>query len=222
MAEGDFWVDRSYGLRSQIRPVSAATTSQPQQQGQPQQQSGQVTAEDLAVQILGNILTGGKKSGGQQQQQTQQQTQTAAVATRATIRSAVGVTNAFALDADMTTIGAYGNDRMELGLYQGKAGEAGYRVVILPNQVPSLQLLRISSRGSSIIDTYDKKLTIADGKQHRIEWTRDTAGEMVVMVDGAERLKAVDRGFRDPFNGVLVKNLGGDYAIRSISVSGVQ
>ena len=40
-------------------------------------------------------------------------------------------------------------------------------------------------------------------------------------VDGAEVMNVVDRGFRDPLDGVALVNSGGDYALRSITIDGV-
>ena len=115
--------------------------------------------------------------------------------------------------------------RFEFGPYQGANASAGYRLAYRPGATggtPSLELLRLSSRGgTSTIELYDKPLKLEDGKAHVIEWTRNRRGRMVVRVDGNEVMNVIDRGFRDPFDGVALVNSGGDYALRSITIDGV-
>ncbi len=43
---------------------------------------------------------------------------------------------------------------------------------------------------------------------------------MVVKIDGAEIMNVIDRSFRDAFDGVVLVNSGGDYALRSITIDG--
>jgi hypothetical protein len=43
---------------------------------------------------------------------------------------------------------------------------------------------------------------------------------MAIEVDGKELIRTRDRGFRDPFDGVLLLDRAGEYRIRSIAVYG--
>ena len=83
-----------------------------------------------------------------------------------------------------------------------------------------MELLRLTSRGTSILELADKTLNFEDGQSHVIEWTRDRGGRMVVRVDGAEVIVITDRSFRDPFDGIALVNGGGDYAVRSVAIAG--
>ncbi len=44
---------------------------------------------------------------------------------------------------------------------------------------------------------------------------------MAVSVDGKEKLRARDGGFRSPFDGFLMVNRGGDFILRRVSALGV-
>ncbi len=87
---------------------------------------------------------------------------------------------------------------------------------------PSLELLRVTSRGASTLDFYDKPLNLHDGQEHVLTWTRDRAGAMSILLDGQELMQATDRGFRDPFDGLAVVNSGGDYALRRVVIDGTE
>jgi uncharacterized caspase-like protein len=135
------------------------------------------------------------------------------------------VESAFSLRVVLTSrmVQGVAGPRFEFGPYQGANARAGYRLAYTPNAragTPSLELLRLSSRGTSTLELTDKALKFEDGKSHVIEWTRDRGGRMVVKVDGAEVINVTDRSFRDAFDGIALVNSGGDYALRSIAVAG--
>ena len=61
-------------------------------------------------------------------------------------------------------------------------------------------------------------LDLEDGRLHVIEWARSVTGSMTVSLDGTALIQTSDTRLRDPFDGFGITNLGGDYAVRSISV----
>ncbi len=209
---GEFLIDWRYGLRTVVEPP-------PARQQQQTQSSGKDQVTQLFGQLLQQALQGQQGGQGAEQPPPSDPGFAAAIAP-------VKVTNAFALRVELTSrmVQASAEPRFEFGPYQGANASAGYRLAYSPGatgRTPSLELLRLSSRGgTSTIELYDKPLDLEDGKAHVIEWTRNSSGHMVVRVDGAEVMNVVDRSFRDAFDGVALVNSGGDYALRSITIDG--
>lgn len=196
---GRFWVEKDWGLRSSVEATRRQSSAGGQQ--------GKLSGRDAALAILGQILnpSAGQTSG-----------EPAAPAS-STIVTALAITNAFAIELDLSSW--QGQGRIELGPYQGAARTAGYRLAYTPGG--PMELLRVSSRGVSVIDSTPGPLNLEDQKAHRIEWTRHIDGTMTVSVDGEEKISAIDRGFRDPFDGFLISNLGGDYIVRQVTILGI-
>jgi hypothetical protein len=71
-----------------------------------------------------------------------------------------------------------------------------------------------------MIDTGREPVSLEDRAFHEIEFTRGGNGAMTVRVDGKTVIETLDRSFRDPFDGVVVANLGGDVTLREIAVYG--
>ncbi len=209
---GEFLIDWRYGLRTVVEPP-------PARQQQQTQSSGKDQVTQLFGQLLQQALQGQQGGQGAEQPPPSDPGFAAAIAP-------VKVTNAFALRVELTSrmVQASAEPRFEFGPYQGANASAGYRLAYSPGatgRTPSLELLRLSSRGgTATIELYDKPLKLEDGKAHVIEWTRNSGGHMVVRVDGAEVMNVVDRSFRDAFDGVALVNSGGDYALRSITIDG--
>ncbi len=209
---GEFLIDWRYGLRTVVEPPPPAR--QQQQTGF----SGKDQVGQLFGQLLQQALQG--QEGGQVAEQPPADPGFAAVI------APVKVTNAFAIRVELTSRMVQGSaePRFEFGPYQGADASAGYRLAYRPGatgRTPSLELLRLSSRGgTSTIELYDQPLELEDGKDHVIEWTRNRSGHMVVRVDGNEVMNVTDRSFRDAFDGVALVNSGGDYALRSITIDG--
>ena len=138
----------------------------------------------------------------------------------ASIYTAVRISNAFALRLELSSKERAG--RLDFGPYQGASGNLAYRLAYRPGARPGLQLLRLGPQGTAVIASYDQPLALEDGWPHVVDWTRDRAGAMTVAVDGRTVITASDLGLRDPFDGFLVINSGGSYAIRSIAVDGTK
>lgn len=200
VAEGEFTVDSNLGLRSVIKPPTA------EEQAQAEQQEGD--AKDIAKALLSALLA-------QKEEQ-----KAAAEPTRADIFIRGAITNAFAVEYDLVSKQKSG--RLVVDIFQGRLRSAGYRLAYVPGAVPSLELIRFGTRGTAVVDNYSEALALEDGYRHRIRLTRDREALMTVSVDGKERIRVRDRSFRDPFDGVSIVNEGGDYAIREISVFGIE
>jgi len=128
------------------------------------------------------------------------------------------LTNAFAVEIDLSSWSAEG--RLEIGPYQGapKGAERAQGYVLAYTPGGELELLRVSPRGSSIIDRRTGLVALEDKKTHRLLWMRNADGLMTVSIDGREVLKASDKAFRGPFDGLRIVNQGGDYIFKRIAV----
>ncbi len=200
---GRYWVEGGWGLRSKVDP--AATQPQPQQQEK-------LSDRDAALAILGTIL--GQAAGRGKRGEPA----ATGVAATAAIHTGVRITNAFAIEIDLSSW--LGQGRLEFGPYRGADRATGYRLAYTPGG--GLELLRVSPWGSSVIERVAGPLTLEDKKAHRIEWTRRPDGAMAVTVDGKALFTAVDRGFTDPFDGFLMVNRGGDYILKRLAVYGTE
>lgn len=166
------------------------------------------SGEDLAKALLGSVLqqaTGAKSAPAP------------SAPVENVIISSVPVSNAFALSAEISSWVPDG--QLAVGVFQGSKATIGYRLVYRSGQ--ALQLVRIGSRGSSIVATSQASLNLEDKEFHTIEWTRDGNGQMRVSVGGIEVLSVADRGFSDPFDGVRLSNSSGDFIVRRITVVGM-
>ena len=204
VTQGRYWVERGWGLRSAVKAVAAAQSAP-----QPEPRKGR----DAAAAIFGRILQQaidleGKLGGGQ----------TAGGAPATAIQIALALTNAFAVEIDLSSWSAEG--RLEIGPYQGapKGAERAQGYVLAYTPGGELELLRVSPRGSSIIDRRTGLVALEDKKTHRLLWTRNADGLMTVSIDGREVLKASDKAFRGPFDGLRIVNQGGDYIFKRIAV----
>ncbi|MBT6093841.1 MAG: hypothetical protein HOH04_03095 [Rhodospirillaceae bacterium] len=214
VSTGKYWVERGWGLRSAVKPgtVSAGNTAT----------EPKMSPEQKAAKLFGSILNqalGGGNQGGQASGQNGGQKGTAQAPAAAIIHVPTAISNAFALELDMSSWAAEG--QLQVALYQGQfqgKQSAGYRLSYQPGG--AVELHRVSSRGTSIIDRAAKATPLEDKKIHRLVWERYPDGRMSVSINGNEVVKTSDRGFRDSFSGVALINGGGDYIIKSIAVSG--
>lgn len=204
---GRYWIEKSYGLRSSLSQSN---------QNQQSTDSNSHDNRDAAAQILGSILN--QALGGGRNQSQQNQTNTSSQSHLATISTDTPISNAFSIRLEMTSWKNQG--QFFMGPYQGARRDAGYRLVYRVGQVPSVQILRVSSRGTVVIGSYHQPLKLEDQKPHTINWTRDKAGAMTVEIDDRELIRVTDQGFRDRFNGFKIANGGGDYIVRRVTIQG--
>jgi hypothetical protein len=151
--------------------------------------------------VLGTIATGETGAGG-----------------HASIYTPLKISNAFRLEMAITS--KYGYGRWDFGPYQGTSGNVAYRLTYFPAATPSLQLQRVTSQGTVAIASYDKPLRLETDSDHALVWTRDRSGMMHVAIDGQQLMAVQDTAIRDPFDGFLIINSGGQYSIRHIEILG--
>ena len=198
---GKYLVQRGWGLRSIVEAERAA----PEQR----RLSGKEVAANIFGQILQQAIAPERALG---------QSAAPGGVDAAAIQTGFPLTNAFAIEMDLSSWKPRG--RLEIGPYQGTpeggGWAAGYVLVYTPGGV--WELLRVSARGSSVIDSRSARMSLEDKKTHRIEWTRHDDGRMTVSIDGREILKATDRGVMTPFDGFRMVNRGGDYILKRIQI----
>lgn len=200
---GEYWIEKGWGLRSAITAEAQTTSTQTSRQ----------TNKDAAAALFGQILS--QALGGKQTTATQQ----ASAPTQAVIHTSVKIPNAFTVQASISSWTAEG--RLELAMYQGNFTEgrilAGYRLAYIPGG--KMELVRVSTRGSTIMNATTLAKPLEDKKFHSVEWRRKPNGHMTVRIDGIEALSATDLGFRDPFNGLTLMNKGGDYILKQVQIT---
>ena len=201
IVSGEFRIESGIGLRSDVFARTVISGS-----------SGDA-GKDLAAALLGSIInqaanrSGGSSSSG-----------TTGSATRAEIRTPLNVGNSFAVELELRAAGAEG--RIEFAVYQGQIPEAGYILAYNIARKPSLELTRFSNFGSGSVGASYARLKLEDNAPHRVSWSRDGTGQMVVSVDGTEAIRATDTALRDGFDGLAIINRSGVFAVREISVWG--
>jgi hypothetical protein len=147
-----------------------------------------------------------------------QSNQTATNATYASIYTATKVSNVFKIRLDLISKEKFG--RLDFGPYQGSGGNTAYRVTYFPGGNPSLALQRVTAQGTSTIGSYAQPLVLEGDKAHAVEFLRDGAGVMTVSVDGKALITVTDTTITKPFDGFLIINSGGRYAIRAVTIDG--
>jgi hypothetical protein len=208
VAEGRFWVDYQLGLRSRVEPYARRKP-----QNEEQQNSG--SASDLFGAVMREVLR--PKEGGAREESRRR---VRSVPSEIFTRHAIG--NAFAIRLRLRTVSDL-PARIEFGPYQGDRREHGYRLIYKNRDGggPAFELVRMQPWGSSVIFALDGAPRLDDGRTHRILWTRDSAGNMKVRLDGKPLFNAGDRGLSGNFQGLAVVNVSGDYGIGAVTVSDV-
>jgi len=201
VSAGRYWIEKGWGLRSSINPGAKTQTTQ-------EAPAKKLDGQDAVIAILGAVLKQSQKSKTREPEPAEP--------TEAIIYSQARISNAFSIEVELSSWQAAG--RLDFGPFQGKTPTSGYRLSYSPGG--QLSLLRVSSRGTSIVDTTRETVTLEDKKPHVLLWTRDEAGRMKVSVDGKLVLETADRGFRDPFQGLTFINRGGDYILKRVLVNG--
>lgn len=205
VAAGEFWVERE-GLRTRFRPPTPSQTAP----SQGKRDAGSVLVGTILNQIL-------------KQQQTDPSPATPTpVPTRGEIYLPLAITNAFALKMSIRIHNAPSDvGRLESLIYHGAERTSGYRLNLNTGPQAGLELERIQSGFSAVIDAVQLQGKM-DGGRHTLEWRRDGAGSMQVLLDGQAVIQTRDRRFQKPFDGIALVNRGGDYNIKSISLHGVE
>ncbi|MFO1351578.1 MAG: hypothetical protein U1F68_13280 [Gammaproteobacteria bacterium] len=198
MASGEFFVEHGAGLRSTFEPPPTAESPPPPQ-----------NATELGLSILQEIL---------EQTTSRGKPPAAPQPEYAEIFLERPITNAFAIQIDLASRLTAGG--LEFGPYQNTNRGGGYRLVYTPGAAAALTLIRLTSAGSSVVETTDKPLKFEDGRRHTVLWTRDKNAEMAVAVDGHEIMRVTDRSTKSGFAGFTLINRGGDYGVRALTIEG--
>lgn len=187
---GEYFIENGWGLRNRILTAQSQSSAQ--------------SGDDLAKVLLGTII---KRAAGVQDQQGPVEN---AIVTRAAIP------NAFSVTAEIWS--AQPDGHFEIGVFQGQDAVLGYRLLYAGGK--GMQLHRVGSSGSSMVQSSANAIAIEDKKFHTVQWTRGTDGTLRVSLDGTEILNVVDRGFSDPFDGLRISNRTGDFIVKRVTVQG--
>lgn len=188
---GEYFIESGWGLRNRILSQQSQTA---------QINSG----DDLAKALLGGII---KRAAGVPNTQSVSEN---------VIATKTPIPNAFSVALEVSSWQPDGH--FEAGVYQGQDTAIGYRLIYATGK--TLQLVRVGSRGSSVLQTSNKTFALEDKKSHALAWTRSADGTMKVTLDGTEVLSVVDRGFSDPFDGLRLSDKGGDFIVKRVTVKG--
>lgn len=216
VTRGEMLLDWRHGLRSVVESVASAP--------QDADRDDRARQGDAAQQLLGAILQQAlRPRNGDAEADTAPAKNDVAAA-----QAVTPITNAFAIAVEfsMRPLARGRADGFEFGPYQGADARAGYRLsyaVDAEGTGGEFRLLSLSPRGGvATLETGRETVGLVDGAPHRLVWTRDREGSMTVSMDDREILRVRDRGFRDPFDGLVLVNRGGDLALRSIRIEGVE
>lgn len=209
MVEGRaVFVDRFAGVRTQVVPPY-----RPRHRDTDRRQSHQ----DLALQLFSTILD---PSGGNQRQDPRpgHRPGRAPYEQPIEMKAVAALSNAFAL---RLTLASATPDvgRLEIGVTQG-ADNPGYRVAYNAGGTPAVELIRVGSRGTAVVDTSRQPVVLEDDAPHDLLFTRTGDGTMAVSIDGKEIIRTRDQSFRDSFDGILIINKAGDFTVKSVTAYG--
>lgn len=202
--QGEMKMDWSRGLRSQVqRPAAGESKSD----------------KEVVGEIIGGLLGQALGTKGSQGSQAADPT------VPALAKAALPVSNAFQLRAEVTTRAMPRDDEggLELGVYQGT--NAGYRLLYVPKAEAGavISLLAVSARGTTrTVDSAEIEESLADDAPVTLTLSRRQDGTMAAALGEQELFAVNDTSFKSGFDGVLIANRAGDYAVRSMSVRGTQ
>ena len=210
VVRGEFFVDRRYGLFSEAarRPSSA------QQQSNNSQSSRRDPGADLAAALIGSLLQ--QKLGSKQQSQQNTQQQKPAAVPDPRIETTITSGNAFSLDVDLSNV-SDGASAL-LGLHAAAGDDTGYQLVLTPGPRGAVELLRISSRGTTVVDSYRRGVEADQQGYHRLNWSRGRSGTMRVTHNGVEVLRTSDRGLVGGFKRLSIVNENGRLGVKKVEL----
>lgn len=221
VTQGTFHIGRYGGLISEVLPPEP----------EPEQQGTRPNSEaEAVVRLFGQILAAqnrqdGNSQGSNGQGSTVQGSSGGQAATRpdpALIYLVQRMSNAFEVRARLESDPEAGGS-IELGVFQGEAGRVGYRLVF--GSGGEARLVRVG-RSVSVLATAPFSMPeLVDGWRnpgYDVIWRRDTRGQMTVTVDDRTLMEVADTAFRDPFDGLRLRNLRGRHALQGVEVHGLK
>ncbi len=136
----------------------------------------------------------------------------------ARIHTLASIGPAFEVDLTLVSRSTWGS--LEIVLLGGEQNIPYYRIIYRqgPSKERPIEIIRERDGRSYTIDTANQYPSIDDGSPHRIQWIRDSQGQMRVLVDGKEVLSTYELYYRSNFSGLAIVNKGGTYAWGPIAV----
>jgi len=206
--QGQMKMDWSRGLRSRVEVAAAAQTGAAK------------SDKEVMGEIMGSLL--GQALGTKSSQSGQRPLDPT---TPALAQAALAVTNAFQMQTVISLRAMPGAERGALELGVTQAGNAGYRLVMVPKAEGGavFTLIAVSARGGQrVVDSAEVTEAIADDQPFTVTLSRRPDGVMAAAIGERELFAASDQSFRSGFDGLLIANRGGDYAVKSMTLRGTQ
>ena len=133
----------------------------------------------------------------------------------AEIYNASAISNSFS--ARVIVNGLVENGRLIFGVYQGISRINGYRVAYNTGRNSSIELLRISSDGQSVIGSMGLSDELTD-EIHNVEIRRNGDGLLEVALDDDVLFVVNDDTLKGDFDGFVIGNHGGNFRIMELEV----
>lgn len=141
----------------------------------------------------------------------------------AEISAAIAMDNTFAIRVRMASGDKNSKgSRVEFGPYRGSDRNWGYRLAYNPGQIPAFDIVRMSPGHWSLIQSLEVPMSLEDGRFHSLDWRRDRDGNILVLLDEQEILRAVDRNTAEFFDGFAIVNSGGDFTFERVEIFGTE
>lgn len=188
LVRGEFFVARGARLFSFVQP-----------QRRPANDS------EAIAQIFGTLL------GGNRNESRQGSAEPAAIFLPSPI------TNAFEIRTQLMSDERTGGI-IEMGVYQGRDGENGYRLQFNNGEV---RMIRVG-RSTVVIGTATFDFPPRVGGRpgtYEVLWNRSKRGKMQVFINGVGHMTATDNGFRDDWDGFRLVNAEGRHGMDAIRIS---
>jgi len=211
---GHFWVDRGKGLHSSVDAHYSDASSNWSNGNQ----SGKISTEEAIPGILIGALMGKDNQGDKAPEQPEKAQSDPSQP--AVIKLQQNIPNAFALKITFQLQDTSDSARVEITLMQEEDGKYGYRLRAKRGARGFIELERVRNYRAGVVEGADLKLTINDGKQHRLQWQQNADGMVSVLLDNTKLFEPKDKAFRDDYRFLIVTNHSGDLAINSARISG--
>jgi hypothetical protein len=132
-------------------------------------------------------------------------------AEQASIRTRARIGSDFEVDLTMVSRSSWGST--EVVLLGGDPPTPRYRIVYhaAPSAERPIEIIRERGSRRYLIESATRYPVLDDETPHRIQWIRDSQGQMRILVDGNEVLSTVELFYRTAFSGLALVNRGGTY-----------
>jgi hypothetical protein len=210
---GEFWVDRSLGLRSSVEPP------EPARAGEETRGRSSDSGKDLGGAIFDALLNQALERDGRGRRDAEQEAPSPEGPAR--IRATAVITNAFSLELTFSVHGAPDEAGLfEVALLQDPQGEFGYALAVRTGDTGLLDLYRLRQGRRELVSGTRLGVDLGDGSPHRLVWRQAPDDRVQVLVDGEQTMDLQDRAFREGYDRLELVNRGGELAVRSVTVLG--